>query len=225
MVDVLKSINAEDFKCTVFRLHSATSIKDFAKDQTEDIEYIDQLFEDVNMPKHYRKKFDGSKTFEVLLLDSLFKIPKQLPKKFPGRFSDGMFSVLYSALDKKTAEAEACYWHCRLFVRGVKRQKKIHRVLFSCEFSGPTKDLRSFSCPKLIQDDDVADGYQFCRQLGREAVDEGLHGLLAPSARRQGGTNLPVFERKALSNLRLGDHFNIVYDPNKKSSYTQKRDL
>ena len=184
---------------------------------------MDQFFENVNMSKYYYREFDESKNFGTLLLDSLFKFPEELPKKFPGRFSNGMFPVLYFAIDEKTAEAEACYWHCTLLMRG--KKYPIHRVLFSCEFSGPIKNLRSFVCPKLIQDEDVDDGYQFCRRLGEEAAEEGLYGLLVPSARRKVGTNLPVFSRKALSDLRFGDHFNIVYDPKKQLSYAQKENF
>ena len=44
--------------------------------------------------------------------------------------------------------------------------------------------------------------YTFCNRLGTEAVSADLHGLLAPSVRRSGGTNVPVFAREALSNPR-----------------------
>ncbi len=44
--------------------------------------------------------------------------------------------------------------------------------------------------------------YTFCNRLGAEAVSQDLDGLLAPSVRKPGGTNVPVFSRRALSNPR-----------------------
>ena len=44
--------------------------------------------------------------------------------------------------------------------------------------------------------------YTFCNGLGAEAVAERLEGLAVPSARQSGGTNVPVFAKRALSNPR-----------------------
>ena len=47
----------------------------------------------------------------------------------------------------------------------------------------------------MIHDTDLS----FCQDLGREAIDKKIEGFFAPSARREGGTTVPVFERAALS--------------------------
>ena len=55
--------------------------------------------------------------------------------------------------------------------------------------------------PKLTHDHD----YELCNRLGAEAVamkPMKLDGLLAPSARKKDGTNVPVFTRKAIHNPR-----------------------
>ena len=178
------------------------NIINFSKDQGISIEDMQQLFELLGRPQ------DKNPSQEI----------------FYGRFSSRKVQVFYSALDEETAKAEACYWHSQINKRVV-FQKIARRVLFSCEFSGQIKDLQSVCCSKLTQDSNVADGYKFCQELGKEADQEGLHGLLVPSARRQCGTNLPVFLKEALSNLRFEGRFDIVYNPITKSAYAQKLDL
>ena len=71
---------------------------------------------------------------------------------------------------------------------------------FACDFDGCVKDLRpkKDEWPQLTYDTD----YRFCNELGSEAVRTGLDGLMAPSVRQVEGTNIPVFERSAISNLR-----------------------
>ena len=55
--------------------------------------------------------------------------------------------------------------------------------------------------------------YQFCNRLGAEAKTAGLDGLLAPSARRADGTNVPVFARRAISNPAYPALVAVAYDP------------
>ena len=98
-------------------------------------------------------------------------------------------------MEAKTAEAEVRYHRSR-FVRDLPTRY----TLFTCDFGGSVKVLR----PKkeewqaLTYDSD----YGFCNELGAEAVTTGLDGLLAPSVRRDGGTNIPVFTRSSISNPR-----------------------
>ena len=52
--------------------------------------------------------------------------------------------------------------------------------------------------PDLTHDSD----YRFCNGLGTEAKKASLDGLLAPSVRHNGGTNVPVFVRSAIGQAR-----------------------
>ena len=72
------------------------------------------------------------------------------------------------------------------------------------------KDLRPkvTEWPDLIHQSD----YTFCNQLGAEARQLGIDGLLAPSA-RYNGANLPVFKRQAISNPVLGDVVSMTFHP------------
>ena len=141
-----------------------------------------------------------------------FKRRLQKTKERPrSRFSDSSFPVLYSSLDLQTAEAElrhkvsdSKYWG---------RPKKLRTYCYSkfrLDFRGRVKDLRDHSaaCPELTSDD-----YAYCNKIGALAVKIGLYGLLVPSARRHGGTNLPIFDERAVSNPREDQLVSVTYDP------------
>ena len=136
------------------------------------------------------------------LVDGSFKPKRRLWKTAyaQSRYSDGSFPVGYFSLDAATAEAEVRYWFCAKFAGKPGGPRTAWYSRFACDFQGDVKDLRPMEThwPELTHDSD----YTFCNKLGDEAVSKGLHGLMAPSARRSGGTNVPVFKRGALSNPR-----------------------
>ena len=143
------------------------------------------------------------------LRDGPFIIRSRL-KRRETRFSDGSFGVFYSSPEVETANAEVEYWIPGKFEAPLARPRTLHYVRFSCEFTGTTKDLRPSEtrCPKLTSED-----YRFCQQLGVEANSNGLDGFLTPSARRTEGTNLPVFNRDALSLPVLEARMEFTLDP------------
>ena len=67
--------------------------------------------------------------------------------------------------------------------------------------------------PDLVHPTD----YKFCNKLGADAASSGLDALLTPSVRRAGGTNLPVFARRALSNVDQLEMVSLTVDPASKS--------
>lgn len=80
-----------------------------------------------------------------------------------------------------------------------------------CDFSGSTVDLRSMQSewPGLTALTD----YDFCNDLGSEAVRSNIDGFLTPSVRKEGGTNVPVFARRALSGARHVKTVYLTFDP------------
>ena len=126
------------------------------------------------------------------------------------RFSDGTLPVFYSSLEIDTAEAEICF-HFSKYVNNHTSPVRFFYQQFSCTFDGIEKDLRSKSAdwPELIHESD----YDFCNRLGAEARKAQIDGLIAPSARRRNGANLPVFKRTAISNPESGDMVSLTLDP------------
>ena len=130
------------------------------------------------------------------LCEAPFK-PKRRLRPQPTRLSDGTFPVFYCALERETAQAEAEHWFADFAGRPQGERTALYSC-FACDFSGETKDLRPQQgrWPRLTHPDD----YTFCNALGAEALEDDLDALLAPSARRANGTNLPVFAQRAVSN-------------------------
>ena len=125
------------------------------------------------------------------------------------RFSDGTFPVFYSSLEIETAKTEMRRWF-PIRIGRPKVPRTQFMVCFSCSFRGQAKDLRRKldEWPELVSDD-----YGFCNRLGREAVDTGLDGIVAPSARCPRGANVPVFRRLAIRDPELLETVAVTYDP------------
>ena len=113
------------------------------------------------------------------------------------RFSDGLIRVFYSATEWQTSRDEALNW-----IYAKTTWSFAHYRLLCCIVTGRVKDLRMHidRMPYLIADD----GYPQCNQIAHAAINEQLHGLLTPSARRPTGTCVPVFRRDSLSRPNVG---------------------
>ena len=151
----------------------------------------------------------GIATDPEKLVDQIFKPKRQLEKmKYRTRFSDGSFPVLYGSVEARTSEMEVKHWFSKQI--GVPtHERTAHYMRFKYRFRGEVKDLRQTHWPALTDDN----GYEFCNKLGREAVKAGIDGLLTPSARNKGGTNLPAFRRQAVGGFSRGEPVAMTYDP------------
>ncbi len=136
------------------------------------------------------------------LMEAPFKPKRRLWKSgYPRtRYSDGTFPVGYFSVEAETAEAEVHYWLCSKFIGKPSEERKAWYSRFTCHFGGDAKDLQSMRevWPNLTH----RSNYSFCNELGARAVADGLQGLVVPSARKLGGTNVPVFAKEALRNPR-----------------------
>lgn len=141
------------------------------------------------------------------LCEAVFRPKRRLRRRT--RYSDGSFPVFYSSLEPETAEAEVKHWWAAFLGTPEKPRTAYYRRL-ECKFSGREKDLRAMTSewPGLVHKTD----YAFCNQLGAEARELGLDGLVVPSA-RHAGTNLPIFRRAAIAEAELGDAVAVTYDP------------
>ena len=205
MLDCLES---KPYRLDVYRLASYNDDRDvlLAMGITDDgdIEDMEELF-------HASSLRDVGNT----LLDAPFRSRHQLWRRRlqPSRFSDGTVSVFYASLDVRTSEEEQKYWFARHLPSLPHGPYYYWR--FRCRFEGTAKDLRSMKSawPDLVHSTD----YTFCNKLGAEATRSGLDALLAPSVRRAGGTNLPVFARRALSNVDQLEMVSLTVDPSSRS--------
>ena len=139
------------------------------------------------------------------MLDRPFQ--KRAPSPYPyepaGRFHDGSWPCLYTAIEPETARAEVQYHRRASFERSDGRWRRLFYKLIRMSFSGLVFDVRGRESdwPHLVGP--TADSYPFCRQLAAEAKENGAAGLITPSARRATGTCLPVFRRESVSGASL----------------------
>ena len=186
---MLETIPVESLQTAVYRLASYREDEEFMHELGLDQESQDELM-GLLESKNAKDSLEA-------LLDEPFKRKPRLDKTGYGvsRFSDGSFRVFYCSTEANTAETEARHYRSK-FVPDLPTRY----MRFACDFDGRVKDLRpkKDEWPELTYDTN----YGFCNELGSEAVKTGLDGLLALSVRRVGGTNIPVFKRSAISNLR-----------------------
>jgi hypothetical protein len=132
------------------------------------------------------------------LLDDPF-IPKSTEATgtpyWRSRFSNGDHPVFYGALEKETAGQEYAHHAPKRFAP-IMGQFEIRLHLIACRVIAEAHDLRPLvaAYPELL-----AESYDFCNQVGAAALARMVESLLARSVRRAGGTNVPVFQRKCLS--------------------------
>ena len=196
----LASIATRNFRAPIFRLARDWSFEDFITKEGYDSTSAAELMELAGSTA----TGDLRRTF----LDAPFRAKPRLARAgYSTRFSDGSFPVFYAALEADTAETEIKYWH----PKNSTRPRTAYYIRLACDFSGQTKNLGPMrkKWPELTHDSD----YRFCNALGAEAVASDLDGLLTPSARRDTGTNLPVFQRRAIDSPVVEARVAVTLNP------------
>ena len=119
------------------------------------------------------------------------------------RYSDGStYGVWYGSLDVRTTVYETA-WHWYRFVldsyADEDREIVTDRRVFDVRCDALLIDLRGKdkSHPALVS----RRSYAFTQQVGHFVHEQGLNGVLAPSARCD-GTNAAIFRQERLSNVR-----------------------
>jgi RES domain len=155
----------------------------------------------------------------VLMLNTPFELnPSYRPN--PTRFSDGTWRVFYSALEVDTAEQERGYWCVREIQSDPPAQRHFHYRELRCRLQGEAFDVKAklADWPFLVGDHSA---YPECQSVARTAIEADADALIAPSARRDGGTTIPVFKRAGLSNPEILGA--VVFQVQADGSFTTKR--
>jgi hypothetical protein len=119
------------------------------------------------------------------------------------RYSDGTtYGVWYGSLDVETTVYETAWHWYRLVTDSYPAEDReilTERRVFDVRCEALLIDLRGkeTAYPDLVS----RKSYAFTQQIGRYVHEQGLNGLLAPSARHD-GVNAAVFKPERLSNVR-----------------------
>jgi len=189
---MLADINRASLDETLFRLANPPRIRKSLMDAgatlEEAIETIDFIGGD-------------NSNDAVLMLDTPFeRNPSYRPN--PTRFSDGTWRVFYSALEVDTAEAERGHWCIQEIQSDPPATRHFHYRELRCRLQGEAFDVKAklHDWPFLVGD---RSAYPQCQNVALSAIQADADALIAPSARREGGTTIPVFKRAALSNPEI----------------------
>ncbi len=161
------------------------------------------------------------------LIDKVFEPstnPKHATPFAQTRFTDGEKAVFYSALEDETSIEEVRYRQVRSGefsdLENTQTAPPRYFSLYETDFDGTVLDLFPFqaNCPELTSEDES--GYPKCRRTAEEARSRSVNAFRTPSARRQGGTCTPVFDRQSLGDVPtlkyhgrfINDHGNIVFN-------------
>jgi RES domain-containing protein len=154
-------------------------------------------------------KADSDDDALVLLNSPFVQRPGYKPE--PTRFSDGTWRVFYSALEANTCEAEVAYW-CRKTVQShPATQRRFYYRQLRCRLRGRGYDVRPKVDEWAFLTGDSS-SYPDCHKLAQEARDVQADAMLCPSARQEGGSTSPVFERHVLSDESLHELVSILIE-------------
>lgn len=139
-------------------------------------------------------------------LDKFFAPNSGAPRQT--RFSDGVLTVYYSALDVPTILAEIKHWVLKRIA--VHKAQRLYYRVVRCQFAGSVIDLvgRAEEFPCLVADD----GYDECNEWAREAKAMNIDAFRTQSARLSNGICLPVFSRAALGYATVGERYSFTID-------------
>lgn len=150
--------------------------------------------------------------------DELLDVPFRnnytlIPNLYYGRFSDGSIRIFYAALEPETAQAEVTYHFVRYALGNGSKQRVAFYKHIRCRFAGTVADLRS-----KVQEWHFLTGdqsyYEKCQELTRKAMELRLDGFYTPSARKEEGTNVPIFKRETLSSIEIISDIAFLFDNN-----------
>jgi hypothetical protein len=128
------------------------------------------------------------------------------------RYGNGSFGVWYGSLALETTIHETAYHMVKeeSGIEGNKNPIYRERAVNLVQCRGLLIDLsgKDAEFPALVGPD-----YGFTQQIGERLHREGHPGLLAPSARHRGGTNLIALSPSILSDPRLSCYLTYTCDP------------
>jgi len=130
------------------------------------------------------------------------------PRPEGSRFNDGERGAWYCAFEIETALAEVCF-HKTVEYQEINRFDD--SVTYQCmlaDFTATFHDLRGANaCPQVL---DPA-SYVASQALAAELLETGSMGIIYPSVRRDGGTNLACFRPALVGNVRKGQAFRLTW--------------
>ena len=124
------------------------------------------------------------------------------------RFSDGERGAWYCAFEPETALAEITF-HKTVEYQEIDRfDDSVSYQTMLADFSATFHDLRGARGVARVL---APDSYIASQQLAAELLEAGSMGVIFPSVRRAGGTNLACFRPALVGNVRKGGAYRLTW--------------
>ncbi|MDB5962029.1 MAG: hypothetical protein JWP59_3323 [Massilia sp.] len=133
------------------------------------------------------------------------------PRPEGSRFNDGERGAWYCAFEIETALAEITFHKTVEYQEiGVFNDSVTYQVMLS-DFTGTFHDLREVARQGGYADVLAKDSYIASQALAATLLELGSMGVIFPSVRRAGGTNLACFRPALVSNARKGGAYRLTW--------------
>ncbi|MEW6164929.1 MAG: RES family NAD+ phosphorylase [Pseudomonadota bacterium] len=124
------------------------------------------------------------------------------------RFNDGERGAWYCAFEPETALAEVCF-HKAVEYQEINRfDDSVSYQTLLADFNGGFHDIRGVRSFARCLD---PQSYIASQQLAAELLEAGSLGIIYPSVRRPGGTNLACFRPALVGNVRKGSTYRLTW--------------
>lgn len=133
------------------------------------------------------------------------------PRPEGSRFNDGERGAWYCAFEIETALAEITFHKTVEYQEiGVFDDSVTYQAMLS-DFTGTFHDLRRVALEAAFAPALAADSYIDSQALAARLLDLGSMGVIFPSVRRAGGTNLACFRPALVGNVRKGGAWRLSW--------------
>jgi RES domain-containing protein len=130
------------------------------------------------------------------------------PRPEGSRFNDGERGAWYCAFDIYTAMAEVVF-HKTVEYQEINRfDDSVSYQCMLADFTATFHDLRGADAGNAWLN---PSSYEASQALAAELLESGSMGIIYPSVRRDGGTNLACFRPALVGNVRRGDAYRLTW--------------
>lgn len=124
------------------------------------------------------------------------------------RFNDGQRGAWYCAFDVETALAEVAFHKAVEYAEIDRYDDSVQYQCMLADFNATFHDLRAQPRHASCLD---ADSYVASQALAERLLDGGSLGVIYPSVRHPGGTNLACFRPALVGNVRKGAAYRLTW--------------
>ncbi len=131
------------------------------------------------------------------------------PRPEGSRFNDGERGAWYCAFEPETALAEIIFHRTVEYQEIGRFDDSVSYQTLQADFTSSFNDLRGVRAyAKYLDPPSYIESQQFAAQL----LEAGSMGVIYPSVRRAGGTNLACFRPALVGNVRKGQAYRLTWE-------------